>query len=137
MLFHIKERDAVPGQIYEVQGVPIVGAGPQPGGLDARASPTAVPWTALLSEAGPQLQALAQREALHGAQLLLPQWLVSVTSPGIFAGLQAFHQEQQHIDPPASDNHVQEAHPSVLAGMLNSGGGQHPQCCSFVADWPA
>ena len=125
MLYHVRESDAVPGQVYEVQGVPIVG--PLPGGLSARASPTAVSWAALLSEAGPQFQALAQRKSLHGAQLLLSQCLMSVTIPGIFAGLQAFHIDEQHVDLPVSDNHVQEAPALVPAGMLYSGEGQHQQ----------
>ena len=120
MLFHIREKDATPGQTYEVQGVPIVGL---PGGLSAGASPTADSWAALLSEAGPQFQALAQREALHGAQLLLAPCLMSVTITGILAGLWAFHDEQQHVDLPVSDNPAQEAPASILAGMLSSGGG--------------
>ena len=74
MLFQIKERDAVPGEMFEVQGVPIVGLLHEPTGFRARSSPTAASWAALLSEAGPQFQALAQRRALHGAQLLLPQY---------------------------------------------------------------
>ena len=135
MLFHIRERDAVPGQPYEVQGVPNVGL--LPGGLSGGASPTAVSWAALLSEAGPQFQALAQRKAVHGAQLLQPRSLMSITVPGIFAGLQAFQIEQQHVHLPVSDNRVQEAPASVLAGLLNSGGGPHQQCCFCVAGWPA
>ena len=119
MLFHIKERDAVPGETFEVRGVPLL-----PGGLSDHASPAEVSWAALLSEAGPQFEALAQRKALHGAQLLLGQCLMSVTVPGFFAGLQAFQDEQQ-ADLPVSDNHVQEAPASVLIGMLNSGERQH------------